>query len=122
MSAGETRRLTLPKLVLVVAVAAVATALGLWAFAASHDRISVVIPSGTSDRIAARQELSVLPNPVKAEIGDTLVLTNKDDRIHTFDGVTVAPGATVEISLSTGRDSMVSSSVANNGEIRLIVS
>lgn len=119
---GEQSRLRTPlSLLLLVVFAAGAAALGLWAFAASHDRITVVIPAGTSDQIASRHTLSVVKDPLNAEVGDTIVLRNADDRIHTFDGTAIAPGTTAEIVLSTQRDAVVASSFVNNGELRLIV-
>lgn len=121
MSEAAPRRFGPVSFLLLALIAAGTIALGLWAFAASHDRIDIVIPAGTSDQIASRQTLTVIDDPLTANLGDTLVLTNRDDRMHTFDGATIAPGDTVEIKLDGTRDSVVASSVGNNGEVRLIV-
>lgn len=52
----------------------------------------VEIPAGTGERIAAGEDVEILPPEVNLEVGDRILLRNDDDRVHTVGPMTVRPG------------------------------
>lgn len=56
------------------------------------EELVVEIPAGTGDRIAAGEDVEILPEEVRLEVGDRIMLRNLDDRVHTVGPMTVRPG------------------------------
>lgn len=87
-------------LVLLVAVATVA-------FIALQDDeadLTVVIPEGTGELVDQGDDVDLLADEVAMDAGDTLAITNDDDRIHQIGDVVIEPGQTEELEFpSTGR-------------------
>ncbi|NMC79557.1 MAG: hypothetical protein GYA59_09375 [Chloroflexi bacterium] len=62
-------------------------------------RIELVIPAGTSQRIAAGDKTSVLPQDLDLVAGDVLVVINQDEVSHQLGPIWVPAGATGTLSL-----------------------
>ncbi|MGI9613535.1 MAG: cupredoxin domain-containing protein [Acidimicrobiales bacterium] len=56
-----------------------------------------VIPLGTSDRIAAGEEVNIIPADLDVKLNDRLIITNNDAEIHTIGAFTVAPSETADV-------------------------
>lgn len=54
-----------------------------------------VIPAGTGDRIAAGEAVQLIPATLTFDHGDSLTVTNDDDRVHQIGVFGVRPGETV---------------------------
>lgn len=50
------------------------------------------IPAGTAARLAAGEQVEVLPADLRLNLQDRLVVINRDDRAHQVGPFTVAPG------------------------------
>ena len=53
------------------------------------------IPAGTADRIAAGEEVSIMPAVLDLEVNDTIVIENQDDEVHLVGPFVVAAGETL---------------------------
>lgn len=58
-------------------------------------KLVVEIPAGTGDRIAAGEEVEILPPLVELRVGDQIELRNLDDQVHTVGPLTARPGETL---------------------------
>lgn len=56
------------------------------------EELVVEIPAGTGDRIAAGEDVEILPEEVQLQVGDRILLRNDDDQVHTVGPMTVRPG------------------------------
>ncbi len=56
--------------------------------------ISLVIPSGTSQRLASGEKLRILPEEMVFVVGDVLEVKNEDSAAHQLGPIFVPPGAT----------------------------
>jgi hypothetical protein len=54
------------------------------------------IPLGTADRLAAGEDVAVLPENLSFKVRDRLVVTNHDDEVHYVGAFPVAPGQTLD--------------------------
>jgi hypothetical protein len=54
------------------------------------------IPAGTADRLAAGEDVEVLPADLRLDLRDRLVVVNLDDRAHQIGPFPVAPGERLE--------------------------
>lgn len=61
-------------------------------------RVELVIPAGTADRIATNQPVPI-PSDMSFVIGDTLVVKNEDNVAHQLGPVWVPPGASASLNL-----------------------
>lgn len=89
----------------VVVVALIAAAALVYVVVQDDDGdLVVVIPDGTGERVDAGDDLDLLGDEVEVSRGDTLTITNDDDRIHQIGDVVVRPGETEELEFpSEGR-------------------
>jgi len=55
-----------------------------------------VVPAGTGDLIAEGKAKDLVPELMHANVGDTLLLVNEDDRVHVVGPFSVRPGETFE--------------------------
>lgn len=90
---GSPRRLVLVGLavLLVGLVAVLATSL----LGAGGETIAVDVPPGTAERMAAGEQVELLPRTLAVDVGDTLEIVNRDDEVHEVGPYTVGPGQTV---------------------------
>ncbi len=65
--------------------------------------VTFVIPSGTSQQLAAGEEVVNFPNEINLTIGvqDKLVIKNQDDAIHNFGPFVILPHSTLTKQFNT---------------------
>jgi hypothetical protein len=61
--------------------------------------VELVIPAGTAERIAKGEETPSIPDEMVFVVGDTLLITNQDDRDHQLGPVWVPPGSRASLVL-----------------------
>jgi hypothetical protein len=59
-----------------------------------------VIPAGTGDRIAAGEEVEIVPSRLVVHVGDRLLLRNKDDAQHHMGPLVVDPNGLLSMNFS----------------------
>ena len=59
-----------------------------------------VIPSGTADRVAAGEEVTIIPSDLRIRLRDRLVVVNEDSTTHQVASIVVGPGERVETRFS----------------------
>jgi len=64
-------------------------------------RIELVIPAGTADKVAAGQAVPSLPADMVFVVGDTLVVKNEDTTSHQLGPIWAPPGASASLNLDT---------------------
>ena len=57
--------------------------------------VTYVIPRGSSERLAAGEEVVQFPNELVFTVGDTLIIENQDDAVHVFGPFTILPQTTL---------------------------
>lgn len=67
---------------------------------AADGTITYVIPAGTRDRIAAGEDLAVIPASITIEVGQHLILRNEDSDAHIAGPFFVGPGEESSYSFS----------------------
>jgi hypothetical protein len=96
------RRLLLSMLVgIALAWAMSEVAFALLSDSSDHvpQRVELVIPAGTADRVAKGQAAPSLPADLVFVVGDTLVVQNHDTVSHQLGPVWVPPGASASLAL-----------------------
>jgi len=82
----------------------VGVALLIVVFAGRSDRDPVtyryVIPAGTGDRIAAGEQVEIVPSRLVVHVGDRLLLRNRDDVQHHMGPLVVDPNGLLSMSFS----------------------
>ncbi len=93
-SAASNRRLitALTALVVVVALALLVSAL---MSALGSEELVVEVPPGTAERMAAGEQIELLPRTLEVGVGDRLVVVNRDEVTHEVGPYTVAAGQTL---------------------------
>lgn len=66
--------------------------------------ITLTIPAGTSERVAAGQALAEIPRQMIFVVGDTLVVNNQDDVAHELGPLWVPPGKSASLNLEGASD------------------
>jgi hypothetical protein len=61
-------------------------------------RIELIIPAGTSDRVARGEPIPGLPDPMVFVVGDTLVVKNQDSTAHQLGPLWVPAGSSASLS------------------------
>ena len=64
-------------------------------------RVELVIPAGTADKVAAGQAVPSLPANMLFVAGDTLVVKNQDSTSHQLGPIWVPPGTSASLNLDT---------------------
>lgn len=99
MTRGRIAALVASTALLVVALGALVVV-----FVGSGDREPVtyryVIPAGTGERIAAGEEVEIVPARLVVRVGDRLLLRNKDDVQHHMGPLVVDPNGLLSMSFS----------------------
>lgn len=52
----------------------------------------VIVPAGTSERVARGEELDLMPHDVKLRVHDSIVIDNRDTQVHNVGPFFVRPG------------------------------
>jgi plastocyanin len=85
-----------PILAGVAAVAAVVLLVVAVTATLGSEEILVEVPAGTAERMAAGEEVELLPRTLRVSVGDRLRIVNHDDEAHEVGPYAVAPGQTLE--------------------------
>lgn len=94
----ETKRRFPVELATVAAVVLVAVGFGAWWLlrdAGGPATHTFVVPAGAGEQLAEDPGLSFFPDRFEAEVGDTLVIENRDDDVHTVGPYVVDAGQTL---------------------------
>ncbi|MBI5300538.1 MAG: hypothetical protein HY868_00260 [Chloroflexi bacterium] len=67
-------------------------------------RIELVIPAGTAERVAAGQAVPALPKEMNFVVGDVLVVINQDSASHQLGPTFVPPGASATLNLNEANE------------------
>jgi hypothetical protein len=102
-------------------VISVATLKQIAAVVRPPQRVEVVIPLGTADRVRAGQAVDVIPANLSFVMGDVLVLKNQDTALHTIGPYQVAPGQTLSIPLDDPTPPSFTCSIHPSGVLNLQV-
>lgn len=97
MTADRSPRLSL-MLLAVAGLFVVVTSVGLSQFVQRPEGVErvVVIPSGTAERLAAGEDVALLPDDLHFRLRDRLVVVNEDVASHQVGPFTVASGQRLE--------------------------
>lgn len=90
------RRARGPILAGVAAVAAIVLLVVAVTATLGSEEILVEVPAGTAERMAAGDEVELLPRTLRVPVGDRLRIVNHDDQAHEVGPYAVAPGQTLE--------------------------
>ena len=67
-------------------------------------RIELVVPAGTAERIAAGQAVPSIPKDMMFVVGDVLVVTNQDSTSHQLGPTFVPPGTSATLNMTEPND------------------
>lgn len=87
--------------VAVVALLAVVAVVVALVVSRGGELIEVDVPPGTAARIAAGEQIELLPRLLVVSVGDTLVIRNHDEVRHDIGPYTIAPGETLRQTFSS---------------------
>ncbi len=82
----------------------------------------IVIPDGTAARLAAGDDVAIIPPELRLRARDRLVVFNEDRVAHRIGPVSVEPGTRVEQRVSSAMDSSAYCSLHPSGTIEISVS
>lgn len=99
-SSRGTRRLIAAALAVAVVLAGVLLVVAVRGVASS-ETITIDVPPGTGQRLDAGAQVELLPRILRVEVGDDLVVTNRDERPHQVGPYTVAAGQTLRQEFTT---------------------
>jgi hypothetical protein len=81
----------------------------------------VVIPRGTADRIAAGEDVEVIPRQVEARVGQSIRIANQDDEAHLLGPWSVGPGEVLTHRFASAGVFEGECNVHPTGRLRLVV-
>ncbi len=114
----STWRRALSAVVAVAAVALLVVALQAWT---SSEEIEVTVAAGTAERIAAGEEIELLPRTLEVEVGDRLEIINLDDATHEVGPYTVAAGQTLTQTFTSPGILEGACTLHPSGEITIVI-
>lgn len=79
------------------------------------------IPAGTATRVAAGEDVTIIPSDLRLRLRDRLVVINADDVTHQIASITVGPGEQVETRFSEAVSLSGFCSVHPSGQITIEV-
>jgi hypothetical protein len=79
------------------------------------------IPPGTSARRLAGEDLAVLPQTIRLDVNDVLVLRNEDQAPHIFGPTLIMPGQTFRLPFRTAATYSFMCTAHANGQLNVIV-
>lgn len=83
---------------------------------------TVVVPAGTSARIAAGEDIALMPERVELSVGDRLVIDNRDSETVEVGPFAVRPGETFEYTFRNAGRYIGYCSIGENSQIEIVVS
>jgi hypothetical protein len=83
--------------------------------------LTFVIPAGTADRVAAGEEVTILPNDLRMRQRDLLVLINEDSSTHQVASILIGSGERVETRFSKATSVSGYCSLHPSGQITISV-
>ena len=83
--------------------------------------IRLVIPAGTSARLDAGKEVKAIPDRIDANVGDTLVVENRDSSTQFVSGFAVSPGQTMKNPLAREGTYLTNCSAHEDRSIKMVV-
>ena len=95
-AARRARFVWVPYLLAGIALVAGALVLAQVVDGPAPEQIVITIPAGTGDRMAAGEEVNLLPTDLSFKLRDHLIVVNNDDQVHQVGPFTVAPGDRVD--------------------------
>ncbi|MEZ5144144.1 MAG: hypothetical protein R2726_16730 [Acidimicrobiales bacterium] len=107
---------------LVVAVLVVAVAVGGVWFASRPQEYRVDVPAGTGERIAAGEQVELIPRDLQLSVGDTMIIENQDQRNHTVGPFAVRAGETLRYTFSNPGIFKGACSIHPSGDVTITVS
>jgi len=70
-------------------------------FVGTHaETYTFVIPAGTADRVAAGEEVRIIPENLKMRLRDRLVLINEDSQTHQVASILIGSGERIDTKFS----------------------
>ena len=87
----------------------------------SGQTIAVDVAPGTHDRLSAGEAIELLPRTLRVEVGDELVITNRDDHSHQVGPYTVASGQVLRQQFTTPGTIEGVCTLHPSGEISIVV-
>ena len=67
------------------------------------ETVTFVIPPGTQEKLEAGEEAVDFPNEIILNAGDTIVIENQDNAVHSFGPFTILPNTTLTKRFDTAR-------------------
>jgi hypothetical protein len=80
-----------------------------------------VVPAGTSARLAAGEEIDIMPAEVRARVGESIRIENRDDAPFMVGPWYVGPGETMQQRFVSPGEFKGDCSLQVSGELRVIV-
>jgi hypothetical protein len=88
---------------------------------ASGRVVTYVVPSGTADKVAQGEKIEIMPQEVRLEVGDSLVIRNDDDTTALVGPYVVKSGTTLTQKFQRPQYLVGECSISGSGEIKIIV-
>ncbi len=85
------------------------------------ETVRLIIPSGTSQKVNAGQQVEGIPDRIEARVGDTLVVENRDSSTQFVSGFAISPGQTMKIPLLREGTYMTNCSAHRDRSIKMVV-
>jgi len=85
------------------------------------ETVRLVIPAGTSKKVNAGKDVEGIPDRISANVGDTLVVENRDSSTQFISGFAISPGQTMKIPLLREGTYMTNCSAHRNRSIEMVV-
>jgi hypothetical protein len=104
-----------------IAIALVVSSIGLSRLIGSSEGVErvIVIPAGTAARVADGEEVEIIPDDLRFELRDRLVVVNNDSTTHTVGPFTVPAGQRLEKRFSEAASFDGFCSLHPSGDIRI---
>ncbi len=83
--------------------------------------VTFTIPPGTAQQLAAGNQVITLPNELTFSVGDTIVINNQDDAVHTFGPFTILPNTTLTKQFRTVKTYQSSCTFHKDQQMMLVV-
>jgi hypothetical protein len=88
---------------------------------ASGRVVTYVVPAGTADKVAQGEKIEIMPQEVRLEVGDSLVIRNDDDTTALVGPYVVKSGTTLTQKFQRPQYLVGECSISGSGEIKIIV-
>jgi plastocyanin len=85
------------------------------------ETIEVDVPPGTNARIEAGEQIALLPRELVVEVGDSLVVRNRDVAVHEVGPYIVGPGDTIRQTFTDVGEIEGLCTLHPSGRVRILV-